>query len=80
MDKFFQRGRILIDKNGFQVLWRPFFLLISAISAEMALCVSGHSTAGCGRINLLKTCLVCILKIIKISIFSKMNTYGKDQV
>ncbi len=31
------------------------FLLISAISAEMALCVSGHSTAGRGRINLLKT-------------------------
>ena len=31
----------------------------------MALCVSGYSTAGCGRINLLKTWLVSILKIIK---------------
>ena len=23
-----QRGGILIDKNGFQVLWRPFFYLL----------------------------------------------------
>ena len=27
-DKFLQRGRILIDKNGPQVLWRPFFYLL----------------------------------------------------
>lgn len=30
------------------------FMLISAISTEMALCVLWHSTAVCGRINLLK--------------------------
>ena len=27
-DKFLQRRRILIDKNGFLVLWRPFFYLL----------------------------------------------------
>ena len=54
MKQFLQRGGILIDKNAPGTL-EAVFLLISAISAEMALCVSGHSTSGCGRINLLKT-------------------------
>lgn len=54
-NKFLKRRGILIDKTASRNSGGRFFLLTSAISAEMALCVSGHSTAGCGRINLLKT-------------------------